>query len=192
MDLLIRRALPADGAAVAAIYAPYVLHTPVTFEETPLTAAEMGARIAETTARYPWLVAEVDGAPLGYAYACPHASRASYRWSVDVTVYLEARVHRRGIGRALYGRLLALLRQQGFAMAYACITQPNPASAGLHEALGFRHVGTQRNAGYKLGTWHAVGWWELALTDPPPARPPEPTPWPALPPFTPVHVTLPD
>ncbi len=192
MDLLIRQALPADGAVVAAIYAPYVLNTAVSFEETPLTAGQMGGRIAETTPHYPWLVAEVDGALLGYAYASEHAGRASYRWSVDVTVYLEARVHRRGIGRALYQHLLALLRQQGFAMAYAGITQPNPASVGLHEALGFRHRGTYPNVGFKLGAWHAVGWWELALADPPPASPPEPEPWPALPPFTPVRITLPD
>jgi phosphinothricin acetyltransferase len=175
----IRLAAAADAAAVAAVYAPYVRDTVITFEIEPPDAAEMGRRLAAVGERFPWLVA-CDGAGLlGYAYAGEHRSRAAYRWDVDVAVYLLPRAHRRGIGRALYARLFALLRLQGYVNAYAGITLPNAASVGLHEALGFVPVGVYRGVGHKCGAWHDVGWWALRLQAPP-ASPAEPLPLPQL------------
>jgi phosphinothricin acetyltransferase len=171
----IRQAADGDAAAVAAIYAPYVRDTIISFETAAPTSAEMGGRIAAIAARYPWLVAEQGGEVLGYAYAGEHRSRAAYRWDVDVAVYLAADAHRRGIGRRLYCALFELLRRQGYINAYAGISLPNAASVGLHEALGFLPVGVYRKVGYKQGAWHDVGWWSLNL-QPPPPEPAEPVP----------------
>ena len=100
---------------------------------------------------------------LGYAYAAPHQERAAFQWSVNVSVYVHEDHGRLGIGRALYTSLLACLRALGYFNAYAAIALPNPASVGLHEAVGFRHIGTFTDVGHKLGEWHAVGWWGLSL-----------------------------
>jgi L-amino acid N-acyltransferase YncA len=100
---------------------------------------------------------------VGYAYASKHRERAAYQWSVDVSIYIRPHAHRRGIGRALYTSLFRVLALQGFYHAYAGITLPNPASVGLHEALGFQPVGVYQAVGFKLGAWHDVGWWRLLL-----------------------------
>jgi phosphinothricin acetyltransferase len=175
----IRLAAAADAAAVAAIYAPYVRDTVISFETEPPDAAEMGRRIAAVGERYPWLVAADAAGLLGYVYAGEHRARAAYRWDADVAVYLDPRAQRRGIGGALYRQLFALLRAQGYVNAYAGIALPNVASVGLHEAMGFAPVGVYRGVGYKHGAWHDVGWWGLRL-QPAPAQPAEPVPLPQL------------
>jgi phosphinothricin acetyltransferase len=175
----IRLATAADAAAVAAIYAPYVRDTAISFETEPPDPAEMARRIGSVGERYPWLVAADAAGLLGYVYAGEHRVRAAYRWDADVAVYLDPRAHRRGIGSALYRRLFALLRAQGYVNAYAGIALPNAASVGLHQALGFQPVGVYREVGYKHGAWHDVGWWGLRL-QPAPARPAEPVPLPGL------------
>lgn len=152
-----------DAAACAAIYAPSVRETAASFEEVAPSAAEMAQRIATTSAQWPWLVAERDGAVAGYAYASRHRARAAYRWSVDVTVYVDAAHHRRGVGRALYVPLLTLLAAQGFRRACAGIALPNPGSVALHESLGFVPVGVFEATGFKLGRWWDVGWWQKPL-----------------------------
>jgi L-amino acid N-acyltransferase YncA len=178
----IRQAQARDAAMIAAVYAPYVRDTIISFEAEPPTAEEMGRRIAAIVARHPWLVAEQDGGILGYAYAGEHRSRAAYRWDVDVAVYLAAQAQRRGIGRRLYLALFEVLRRLGYVNAYAGISLPNAASVGLHEAVGFAPVGIYRSVGYKHGAWHDVGWWALSLL-PPPATPAEPVPYATLDPI---------
>lgn len=158
----IRLARPEDAAAVATIYAPYCERTPVSFELVAPTAAEMAARIAKITARHPWLVLE-DGDIAGYVYACQHRERAAYQWSVDVAAYVHESFRRRHVGRALYTTLFHLLVLQGYFKAYAGVTIPNPASVGLHEAVGFQPVGVYRGVGYKLGAWHDVAWYQRPL-----------------------------
>ena len=108
----------------------------------------------------------------GCRTASSHRTRAAYQWSVDVSVYVHERARRRGVGRALYGALFGILRQQGFYSAYAGIALPNPASVRLHESMGFQPVGVYRSVGYKLGAWRDVGWWHLALR--PAIEPPAP------------------
>jgi L-amino acid N-acyltransferase YncA len=162
---MIRLAGPGDAAAVAAIYAPYVTGASTSFEYAPPDETEIAARIASTLAGTPYLVLESQGGILGFAYASKHRERAAYQWSVDVSVYVADRAHRRGVGRALYESLFALLRLQGYYTAHAGITLPNPASVGLHEALGFRLVGVYRAVGFKRGAWHDVGWWQLPLRE---------------------------
>jgi phosphinothricin acetyltransferase len=160
----IRIAEPAlDAAGVAAIYGPIVEATPISFETEPPSVAEMERRIAAVLTFAPWLVCVEEGRLDGYVYASPFRDRAAYRWSVDVTAYVREGCRRSGIGRALYTRLFALLRLQGFCAAHAGITLPNAASVGMHESLGFRRVALYPRAGFKCGAWHDVGWWQLEL-----------------------------
>jgi phosphinothricin acetyltransferase len=189
VELLVREARPEDGAAVSRIYAPYVTETPITFEEEIPDAAEMSQRIRDTQAKYPYLVAELDGQVVGYAYATAFRTRASYRWGVELAIYLDRACHRRGIGRTLCNILLSLLKAQGFAIAYAGITIPNSPSVGLFEALGFSRVGVFNACGYKFDSWHDVGFWELRIT-PTSTTTREPILWPAMPRFTPVTKKL--
>ena len=176
MERTIRLATTADAAQCAAIYAPHVRDSAVSFEYDVPDAEEIEARIRRTLERLPWLVCAAGGEVLGYAYAAPHRQRAGFQWSVEVSVYVKDGSHRQGTGRALYTSLFACLRALGYYKAYAVIALPNPASIGLHEALGFQHVGTFDDIGYKLGKWHAVGYWELSLQ--PPLTPRNPTPLP--------------
>ena len=166
-----------DGAACAAIYAPYVEGSGVSFEDVAPTAEQFAARMTETMRRYPWLVLEDDGAVAGYAYGSQHHPRAGYRWTADVAVYVDLEWQGRGAGRRLYEALLDVLRRQGMRSACALIALPNDASVGLHRALGFELVGTLRNIGWKAGAWRDVSWWQLALAprdagdDAPPPEP---------------------
>ena len=169
---MIRLATAADGAAAARIYDPVVARTAISFEEDPPGPEEMARRIASIGAFAPWLVEEREGTVRGYAYASKHRERAAYRWSVDVAVYVDETHRREGIGAALYGKLIRLLRLQGFHAAFAGVTLPNAASVALHESVGFRPVGVYRAVGYKLGAWHDVGWWQLDLRDRAPDPPP--------------------
>lgn len=170
----IRMAHAGDAGDVAAIYRPYVTDAVTSFEVDPPSAADMAARIQAVLARTPWLVCtDAGGAVIGYAYASRHHERAAYQWSVDVAVYIHAAHHRRGVGRALYDKLFALLRLQGFYVAHAGVTLPNAGSVGLHESLGFVPVGVYPAVGWKFGAWRDVGWWRLLLQDliPTPAPP---------------------
>ncbi len=162
---VIRLAGAHDAAQIQAIYAPAVIHTPATFETEPPTVEEMRQRISIAENQFPWLICEKDGEVAGYVYASSHRARVAYMWSVEVSVYIHPRHQRSGIGKALYSSLFRILTLQGFYNAYAGITLPNPASVGLHESLGFRPVGVYEAVGYKMGAWHSVGWWSLALQE---------------------------
>jgi phosphinothricin acetyltransferase len=169
----IRLATTQDAAAVAAIYAPYCEASVVSFEQVAPTAEQMAQRIAAVLVERPWIILEQDGAVAGYAYAAPHNERWAYRWSVNTAIYISRMHHRRGAGRALYTTLFELLRYLGYCRAAAGITLPNPASVGLHEAMGFELVGVYRDIGYKLGAWRDVAWYQASI-QPPPPEPQEP------------------
>ena len=168
-----RPATAADAEACAAVYAPYVTETAVSFETDPPTAGEMARRITAASEHHAWLVLEDEGRVVGYAYGGPHQTRAAYRWCCEVSVYLELGRRRTGGGRALYAALLVRLAERGFRMAVAGMTLPNDASVGLHRAMGFEPVGTYRRIGYKDGAWHDVAWVQRPLSrEPdPPAEP---------------------
>jgi L-amino acid N-acyltransferase YncA len=175
----LRLARPDDAAAVLAIYGPVVKTSATSFELEVPSEEEIRRRIEATLERWPWLICEDEAGVAGYAYGTRHRERGAYQWSADVAVYVAPRAQSRGVGRALYGALLELLVMQGFCNAYAGITLPNPASVGLHEALGFRHLGVYRGVGHKHGRWHDVGWWHLELR-PLPERPEPPSPLPTV------------
>jgi phosphinothricin acetyltransferase len=170
--ITIRAAAPADAAAIAAIYAPYVLSGTVSFESEAPDARQMRARMASSDGLYPWLVATTgsakddggDGeAVLGYAYAGRFRDRPAYRYVVETSVYTAGT--ERGVGRLLYEALVDTLRAQGFTQAIGVIALPNDPSISLHEAVGFRRGGVFREVGFKQGRWIDVGWWQCELND---------------------------
>ena len=166
---MIRPATNDDAPAIASIYAPIVRSTPISFETEPPSAAEMAERIGRA---FEWLVFEVEGETVGYAYAAPFHQRAGYAWSVEVSIYLADTARGSGIGRSLLADLLQRLRQRGFVNAFAGIALPNPASVRLFESFGFEKIAHQKQVGFKSGAWLDVAWWQLVL-NPPTVPPPE-------------------
>lgn len=160
----IRTALPADAAAICAIYNRYVATTTITFEEDAVAEADMAQRIADVEAAgLPWLVAEADGKVVGYAYATKWRARPAYRYSSESTVYVDQAFVGQGVGRALYAALLDELRRRGLHLVIGGIALPNEGSVGLHEALGFCKVAHFAEVGMKFGRWIDVGYWQLNL-----------------------------
>ncbi|MEM6652516.1 MAG: arsinothricin resistance N-acetyltransferase ArsN1 family B [Pseudomonadota bacterium] len=170
---MIRIARADDGAALAAIYAPIVAETFISFEEDPPSSQEMSVRIEQTLKTHPWLVVEEQGRVLAYAYACPHRTRAAYKWSCDISVYVAAPGRRQGLALQLYAHLFKTLSGQGFGSVFAGIALPNTASVAFHERMGLKPVGVYERVGYKGGSWRDVGWWGRQLQDlgPQPAPP---------------------
>lgn len=153
-----------DAPAIASIYNHFVLTTSISFEEQAVPASDMAQRIADVQAAdLPWLVAEQDGAVLGYAYATKWRVRNAYRFSVESTVYLAPDSGGKGIGTVLYRELLERLRAGGYHLAIGGIALPNPASVALHEKLGFEKVAQFSEVGFKFDRWTDVGYWQLKL-----------------------------
>jgi phosphinothricin acetyltransferase len=164
LDVNVRPAVTTDAEAIARIYNHYILNTVITFEEEPVTAQVMAARVAEVQgASLPWLVAESEGTVVGYAYANKWKARSAYRYSVETTIYLEKGREGGGIGTRLYADLLSILRTQGIHVAIGGAALPNEASAALHEKLGFDRVATFRQVGFKHGRWVDVAYWQVTL-----------------------------
>jgi phosphinothricin acetyltransferase len=178
----LRAARPDDAEAVRDIYAPFVRESPATFRtEVPSIAAVEGdIREKREHDEYPWYVAvaetsaeagDVAGDPssgtvVGYAYGSQLRERPAYRWAVETSIYVDPATHGAGVGTALYDRLLATLREQGYCSAYAALGMPNPESERFHERHGFERVGTFPAAGFKLGEWHDVVWYHRRLREP--------------------------
>jgi phosphinothricin acetyltransferase len=165
----------ADSARVAEIYAPFVEDTTISFEEVAPAADEIAERMHRVLAWTPWLVAtDENDRVIGYSYAAHHRERPGYRWSVDISVYVDPAFQRRGVGRGLYEELLPILRRQRFVNAYAGIALPNAPSVGLHESIGMSLIGVYEKVGWKLGQWVDVAWYGMRLpdgTDSPPREP---------------------
>ena len=159
----IRPATPADAAAVAAIYNPYVRDTVITFEQEPVSDAQMAERIRDYTALYPWLVSEADGKVVAYAYATRWRTRAAYDHTLESTVYVDRGATGRGIAGPLYRALLQALRARDIHAVVGCIALPNDASVKLHERCGFVKVAHFPEVGRKFGRWVDVGFWQATL-----------------------------
>lgn len=165
--MTIRIAEPPDAEAVAAIYAPVVRDTAISFELEPPSVEEMRRRIAAALKALPWLVSlDEHGAVDGYVYASKHRERAAYQWSVDVTAYVREDARGQGVGKRLYTQLFDELIRLGYFQAFAGIALPNEASVALHESLGFEPLGIYRKVGFKHGAWRDVGWWQKQLQVP--------------------------
>ena len=163
--MAVRDATEDDAGACAAIYAPYVTDTVITFEYDVPSVDDMAERIAAALRTHAWLVLEEDDRVVGYAYAAPVKTRAAYQWSCEVSVYLELGRRRGGRGRALYTALLERLAERGYRQVIAVMTLPNEASEGLHRTFGFELSGVQRRIGWKHGAWHDVAWMQRPIGD---------------------------
>jgi len=163
--MIIRNIKIDDADELLNIYSPYIKNSSITFETEIPGLAEFRNRVRTVASVYPWLAAEHEGRIAGYAYAYRHRERAAYRWSVDFTVYMRPEYHGHGTGSLLYSRLIGIVRQLGYYNAFAIITLPNEKSVRLHESSGFVNAGITRSAGYKLGRWHDVGYWQLKLRE---------------------------
>ncbi len=176
-NIKIRTATLDDAKEMLEIYRDYAENTVLTFEYAAPSLEEFKGRICKVTERYPYLVAESDGQILGFAYASVFRARPAYDWGVETTIYLNRRVRKQGIGRALYDRLAEVLATQGLIKMVACITYPvdelsNFGSMQFHEKLGYRLAGRLSCSGYKLGKWYDTIYMEKFIGEPKEEAPP--------------------
>ena len=169
-EVTVRVATEDDAQALLELYAPYVEQTAITFEYEVPSEAEFRERIRHTLERYPYIVAEIDGVPVGYAYAGAFKDRPAYDWSVETSIYVGMEYRRLGIGRKLYEELERLLKQQGILNVNACIAYPHKEdehltmdSVHFHERLGYRMVGCFHDSGYKFDQWYDMVWMEKMI-----------------------------
>ena len=163
-NVLIRKVQGSDAQRIADIYNPFITGTTISFEEEPVSAAEIQRRISSVQSQsFPWLCAETNGVFAGYAYATRWRERPAYRYTAESTIYLDPAFSSQGIGRQLYSTLIDELRKAGMHAVIGVITIPNPASVTLHEKLGFTKVAHFSEVGYKFSRWLDVGYWQLML-----------------------------
>ncbi len=160
---MIRPVRTDDAARICAIYNYYVRETCVSFEEEPVSVAEMEQRIRTVVAAYPWLVYERDGLVRGFTFAGPWKARSAYRYTAESTVYVDQDARGQGIGGALYANLILGLQERDLHVLIGVIALPNEASVALHHRAGFRQVARFSEVGFKFGRWLDVGYWELPL-----------------------------
>lgn len=161
----VRTASTADAPGILQIYSPHVLQDACTFETQTPSVEEVEKRIAKCLQKFPWIVCEIENQIAGYVYASAHREREAYQWTCESSVYVHKDFKGNRIGTTLYKCLFQLLKRQGLVNVYAGITLPNAASVLLHEACGFTLFAEYDNVGYKMGSWHKVGWWKLRLND---------------------------
>ena len=160
---MIRLAKESDIPAILDIYGPYIENTAISFEYTVPTLEEFTQRFRDITTQFPWLVWEEDGTILGYAYGSLPFGRAAYRWCAASSIYLTPSAQGKGIGKALYRVLEAILTAQGYRRTYAIITSDNPGSLRFHEAVGFRFLARFPDCGVKFSRLYSVVWMEKVL-----------------------------
>lgn len=160
MSELIRLAVPEDAQAILSIYEPYIINTAITFETATIPLAAFRERMAKIQTQFPWLVYEIDGRVVAYAYASFYRERAAYAWDCECSVYVAEGMHRKGIATKLYLELFERLKEQGYYNIYAFITYPHNSSIELHKKFGFREVGVFYKTGYKMGKW-----WDLMVME---------------------------
>ena len=160
---MIRSIKPSDCKSVTDIYNYYIETTSITFEEVPITVSEMQNRVNGIRELFPYLVYEEDGKILGYAYVDTFHSRSAYRFTLENSIYLRNGYQGKGIGKALMNELLNEAKKRDTHSIIAVIALPNERSVNLHEAFGFKNVGTLKEVGRKFDKWIDVGYWELIL-----------------------------
>jgi L-amino acid N-acyltransferase YncA len=165
MSEAIRPATRNDAAAICDIYNHYVLNTVISFETEAVSVDEMAARIEETLTQFPWLVYEVEGRIIGYAYASKWRLRRAYQHSVEGSIYLVQDYAGRGVGTLLYQTLINELTKQNVHAVLGGIALPNSGSVALHEKLGFVKVAHLPQIGRKFDQWLDVGYWQLILDE---------------------------
>ncbi|MDR1421616.1 MAG: GNAT family N-acetyltransferase [Coriobacteriales bacterium] len=154
----IRMARKEDALAILDIYRPYITDTAITFVSRIPTVTDIEKKMADIMRQYPYLVCEIDGGVVGFAYANKMRPHDAYRWNAELSIYVSSQHHGHGIATALYTALFHILKAQGFCNLYAAITIPNEQSIALHRRFGFRELVVHEADGYKLGAWRDVLW----------------------------------
>jgi phosphinothricin acetyltransferase len=160
---MIRPVNTADAPAICGIYNYYIANTAISFEEDPVSVAEMEDRIRTVTAEYPWFVREEGSETLAYAYVHKWQERMAYRYAAELSIYVKHGQEGRGMGRELMARLLEAVRETEIRALVSGITIPNDRSIALHEKFGFQKVARFNEIGFKLDQWLDVGYWELII-----------------------------
>jgi phosphinothricin acetyltransferase len=164
----VRLAEARDMGPIAGLLNDQILHGRAHFGVATESAEVVAAQWRAQGERYPWIVAEDAGGGgrfLGFARGHPWKVREAYDWTVEAGIYIEPHARGTGVGKVLYRRLFDTLRDQGFVIVLAGVTVPNPASERLHEAFGMTIAGEIAPAGYKLGRWMAVRYYQLMLRE---------------------------
>jgi phosphinothricin acetyltransferase len=161
---IIRSVHEKDAGAICSIYNYYISNTYFTFEEDILSKHIIKERIWQVTKHFPWLVCEIDGEIVGYAYATSWKARSAYRFTAESTVYLKHDFVGKGVGTQLYQNLIVQLKKSGFHCVLATISLPNDASIGFHRKFGFRESGIIREVGLKFNRRIDVGIYQLILS----------------------------
>lgn len=169
----IRIATAEDAESIQRIYTPYVEKTAVTFEYDVPSIEDFQQRINNTLKEYPYLVAVEQDKMIGYAYASPFHTRAAYKHSAEVSIYLNEKWHKKGIGKQLYQELESRLIQQNVFVLYACIATTErkddenltDASVCFHRKMGYTLVGKHHLCGYKFNKWYSMVWMEKSIAD---------------------------
>ena len=166
-NMNIRIATSADTIGILEVYAPYIEQTAITFEYEVPSIESFAQRIQEIKVKYPYIVAELNGEIMGFAYVSTFNKRPACDWTVETSIYLKMNQKRMGLGRKLYDALECILREQGIINLTACIAYPEVEDAHLtmdsirfHEKLGYKWVGGFNKCGYKFGTWYNLAWME--------------------------------
>lgn len=160
MDFSIRMATLDDAVAIQAIYEPYIINTSITFEYKPIPVQAFQKRMETVLKEFPWLVYEIQGKVVGYAYCSRFKERAAFDWDCECSVYIDQDYHRRGIASALYQKLFELVEKQGYYTIYSLINNSHQSSIELHKKFGFEEIAVYRNTGFKLGKW-----WDLLVME---------------------------
>ncbi|SMC76967.1 GNAT family N-acetyltransferase [Moheibacter sediminis] len=164
-EIIIRPIKISDAEKVLEIYRPYIENTNITFEYTVPNLEEWRERIETVSKQFPWLVAELEGDILGYAYAAKHRDRIAYQWCCEASVYLSDNAQGKGFAKILYEKLFEILKIQGYINVYAILTSPNTKSEKFHENFRFNDVGRFYKAGFKFNEWHHTRWMQLHLNE---------------------------
>lgn len=162
--MIIRSANANDAQDLLDIYRPYVESTAISFELEVPTVEDFSTRIERAVRDWAWLVAEMSGEVVGYAYGAAHRAREAYAYSVETSAYVHTARHRSGVAKALYQELFLTLAKRGYASAFAGVTLPNDASVGFHQSMGFAPIGVFPKVGFKHGEWHDVAWFYRAIS----------------------------
>lgn len=166
MSISIRPVKISDADFCLSLYSKYVIGSAVSFELEAPSLEEFSNRIDTISKRFPYLVAEENGALIGYAYASAYRDRAAYQWNVEVSIYVEEHKKKSGVATSLYNNLFAELERIQVCKAFAVIALPNDASVGFHSKMGFEKFAIYKKVGFKLNQWHDVLWMEKILQSP--------------------------
>lgn len=161
----IRTATTEDAKGILSVYAPYILNTTITYEYDIPTVEEFQERIRKITEFYPFLVCELEGEIIGYAYASKHKERAAFKWGAEIAIYIKDDYHGSGIAGRLYDQIIDILYKQGVYKVYALIDSPNEKSEHFHLKRGFKEIGYLLRTAYKLGRWCDMKYYEKVLRE---------------------------